>query len=57
LSSSGFARYSDAIVGIQWLLDNGEGTGDSAFLVDLMRFIRTTSDDVMASVSPADGGG
>ena len=51
-------RYSDAIVGIQWLLDAGQGaTADTAFLWDLMRLIRTQSDGVMAAVSEADGGG
>lgn len=57
-SKWGFARSSDAIVGIQWLIDNGHGaTSDTAFLWDLMSFIRTQSDAVMSSVSPADGGG
>ena len=56
-SKWGFARYSDAIVGIQWLLDNGEGFGDSAFLWDLMRLIRNQADAQMESVSEADGGG
>ncbi len=57
-SKWGFARYSDAIVGIQWLLDAGQGdTADTAFLWDLMRLIRTQSDGVMAAVSEADGGG
>ena len=56
-SKWGFARYSDAIVGIQWLLDHGEGTGSSAFLWDLMRLIRTQADAQMESVAEADGGG
>lgn len=54
----GFGRYSDAIVGIQWLLDNGEGsTPDTAFLWDLLRLVRNESDAVMRNVSSADGGG
>jgi hypothetical protein len=56
-SKWGFARYSDAIVGIQWLLDHGEGAGASAFLWDLQRLIRTQADAQMESVSAADGGG
>ena len=57
-SKWGFARYSDAIVGIQWLLDRGVGDSpDAAFLWDLMALIRTQSDGIMANVSEADGGG
>jgi hypothetical protein len=57
LSKWGFARYSDALVGIQWLLDHGEGDGESAFLWELQQLIRTQSDTQMESVSAADGGG
>ncbi len=46
----GFVRYEGAIVGIQWLLDHGQGTGETAFLWDLMRLIRTESDATMANV-------
>ena len=56
-SKWGFARYSDAIVGLQWLLDRGVGEGDGAFLWDLMDLIRTQSDGIMTNVSAADGGG
>jgi hypothetical protein len=64
-SKWGISRYSDAIVGIQWLIDNskppsssnGAATEDTSFLFDLMRFIRDRSDAVMGSVSEADGGG
>ena len=46
----GFARYSDGIVGIQWLLDHGEGdTSDTAFLWSLMRSLRDGSDAIMAA--------
>ena len=49
-SKWGFARYSDAIAGIQWLLDNGQGaTTDTSFLWDLMRLIRNQSDGVMGT--------
>ena len=46
----GFARYSDGIVGIQWLLDHGAGTSqDTAFLWDLMRELRTRADKIMSA--------
>ena len=46
----GFARYSDGIVGIQWLLDRGEGTSpETMFLWDLMRTLRTRADQIMSA--------
>ena len=46
----GFARYSDGIVGIQWLLDHGEGNSpETAFLWDLMRVLRTRADEIMSA--------
>lgn len=39
-----FARYSDAIVGIQWLIDQGRS---DPFLFDLMDMIREQSDTIM----------
>jgi hypothetical protein len=46
----GYVRYEGAIVGIQWLLDHGQGTGETAFLWKLMRLIRVESDATMAAV-------
>jgi hypothetical protein len=44
----GFARYSDGLAGIIWLLDRVPGTGDTAFLWDLLRTLRTEADAIMA---------
>lgn len=55
-SKWGFARYSDCIVGLQWLIDQGAADA-SPFLWDLMKLVRTQADAIMAGVSEADGGG
>ena len=47
----GVDRYSDGLVGIQWLLDHGEGdTPGTAWLWDLQRIFRTRCDALMAEV-------
>eukprot|EP01052_Picozoa_sp_SAG31_P024999 SAG31_NODE_2164_length_6283_cov_2.762451_6_plen_467_part_00 len=46
----GYVRYEEAIVAIHWLIDHGQGRGDTAFLWDLMRLIREESDATMAAV-------
>jgi hypothetical protein len=46
----GYVRYAEAIVGIQWLLDHGQGTGETAFLWKLLRILREESDETMAGV-------
>ena len=66
-SKWGVSRYSDAIVGIQWLIDQlaaaagGGGTSGSstniAVLLDLQERVRSQADAVMESVAAADGGG
>eukprot|EP01052_Picozoa_sp_SAG31_P003071 SAG31_NODE_114_length_24318_cov_16.787481_17_plen_600_part_00 len=46
----GVDRYSDGIVGIEWLLDQGEADKpDGAFLWDLLRLLRTEADKLMAA--------
>ena len=46
----GVDRYSDGIIGIEWLLDQGEGdTPDGKFLWDLLRLLRTEADELMAA--------
>jgi hypothetical protein len=46
----GFARYSDGIVGVQWMIDHVDLLdGDTAFLWELMREIRIQADSIMAS--------
>ena len=46
----GVDRYSDGIIGIQWLLDQGEGdTPGGKFLWDLLRLLRTEADKLMAA--------
>lgn len=46
----GVDRYSDGIVGIQWLLDQGEGDKpEGAFLWELLRLLRTEADRLMAA--------
>ena len=46
----GVARYSDGLVGIQWLLDQGEGAKPGgAFLWELLRLMRTEADSLMAA--------
>ena len=46
----GVDRYSDGIIGIEWLLDQGEGdTPDGKFLWDLLRLLRTEADKLMAA--------
>lgn len=46
----GYVRYEEAIAGIQWLIDNGQGTGETAFLWDLLHLIRNESDQTMAGI-------
>ena len=53
----GFGRYSDALVGIQWLLDRPEIASANSWLWDLLRLVRTESDAVMLNVTAAQGGG
>eukprot|EP00041_Stephanoeca_diplocostata_P035943 m.1287341 g.1287341 ORF g.1287341 m.1287341 type:complete len:747 (-) comp24781_c0_seq15:3930-6170(-) len=50
----GFMRCSDAVVGIQWLLDRGE---EAPWLWDLLQLIMTQSEAAMQDISAADGGG
>jgi hypothetical protein len=46
----GVDRYSDGLVGIQWLLDQGEGAKPGgAFLWELLRLMRTEADSLMAA--------
>eukprot|EP01050_Picozoa_sp_SAG11_P003017 SAG11_NODE_162_length_13962_cov_19.035562_6_plen_167_part_00 len=46
----GVDRYSDGIVGIQWLLDQGEGaTPAGGFLWELLRLLRSRADSLMAA--------
>jgi hypothetical protein len=46
----GVDRYSDGIIGIEWLLDQGEGdTREGEFLWDLLRLMRTEADKLMAA--------
>ena len=47
----GVDRYSDGLVGIQWLTDRGDGcTGVVGWIWDLQRLLRTRCDQLMASV-------
>jgi hypothetical protein len=62
MSKWGFARYEDAVVGIQWLIDRTaagakQDTDSSAFLWDLLWMVRNETTQVMQSVSTKDGGG
>ena len=50
--SWGFARYSDGIVGIQWMLDHSSPFGnntDIGFLWELTRAIRDQADGTMSA--------
>jgi hypothetical protein len=46
----GVDRYSDGLVGIQWLLDQGEGgKPGGSFLWELLRLLRSKADSLMAA--------
>ena len=54
----GVDRYSDGIVGIQWLLDQGEGSKPGgAFLWELLRLLRSKADRLMAARDHSGSGG